>query len=90
MVHYAEDVAFNSPTVIRRWGHADGWLHGKDKLRAHFEIGLMPGSVARVRMVSSCGDVSDHYDEHRLIRTPGMIPSARLALLRPGVDPVGG
>lgn len=40
MQHYAEDVAFSSPTVIQRWGTPDGWLHGRDRLRAHFEIGL--------------------------------------------------
>lgn len=39
MEHYAEDVAFSSPTVIRRWNIADGWLHGRDRLRANFEIG---------------------------------------------------
>ena len=38
MAHYAEDVAFSSPTVVRRWNSADGWLH------AHFETGMQaPG-----------------------------------------------
>ena len=40
MTHYAEDVAFSSPTVVARWGLADGWLHGKAKLRDNFAIGV--------------------------------------------------
>jgi ketosteroid isomerase-like protein len=44
MAHYAEDVEFSSPTVVQRWGLPDGWLRGKDKLRANFEIGMQkPG-----------------------------------------------
>jgi hypothetical protein len=44
MTHYTDDVAFSSPTVVKRWGHADGWLHGKEKLRANFAIGVQaPG-----------------------------------------------
>lgn len=44
MGHYADDVAFSSPTVVRRWAVADGWLHGRDRPRAHFEIGMqVPG-----------------------------------------------
>ena len=40
MEHYADDVEFNSPTIVHRWGHADGWLRGKERLRANFEIGV--------------------------------------------------
>jgi hypothetical protein len=40
MTHYADDVEFSSPTVVKRWGIADGWLRGKDKLRENFAIGL--------------------------------------------------
>jgi hypothetical protein len=40
MTHYADGVAFSSPTVVKRWGIADGWLHGKDKLRENFAIGI--------------------------------------------------
>ena len=40
MSHYADDVAFSSPTVVQRWGIADGWLHGKDRLRENFAIGI--------------------------------------------------
>lgn len=39
MHHYADDVAFSSPTVVKRWGIADGWLRGKAKLRENFAIG---------------------------------------------------
>ncbi|WP_052423776.1 nuclear transport factor 2 family protein [Nonomuraea candida] len=37
---YAEDVDFAAPTVARRWGRADGRLHGRAELRRHFELGL--------------------------------------------------
>ena len=40
MSHYAEDVAFSSPTVVARWGIADGWLRGKPKLRDNFAVGV--------------------------------------------------
>ncbi|MEW9553303.1 nuclear transport factor 2 family protein [Nonomuraea sp. NPDC050783] len=37
---YAEDVDFVAPTVVRRWGRADGRLHGTAELRRHFALGL--------------------------------------------------
>ncbi len=40
MAHYAEDVEFNSPTIVHRWGNADGWIRGNARLRANFEIGV--------------------------------------------------
>lgn len=40
MAHYAENVAFSSPTVVKRWGIADGWLHGRTRLRENFAIGI--------------------------------------------------
>ena len=40
MDHYAEDIEFSSPTVIKRWGISDGWLRGKSKVRENFAIGL--------------------------------------------------
>jgi ketosteroid isomerase-like protein len=40
MEHYAEDVKFSSPTVIKRLGIAEGWIYGKLKLREHFSEGL--------------------------------------------------
>ena len=40
MEHYAEDVEFSSPTVISRWGVADGWLRGRSKVRENFAIGV--------------------------------------------------
>jgi hypothetical protein len=54
MTHYAEDVAFSSPTVVARWGLADGWLHGKAKLRDNFAIGVKaPGFALRTDRRSS-------------------------------------
>ena len=40
MTHYADDVELSSPTVVTRWGIADGWLRGKDRLRENFAIGI--------------------------------------------------
>ncbi|HTW84339.1 MAG TPA: nuclear transport factor 2 family protein [Candidatus Sulfotelmatobacter sp.] len=40
MSHYAADVVFTSPTVVTRWGHADGTLRGRDALREHFARGI--------------------------------------------------
>jgi ketosteroid isomerase-like protein len=40
MAHYAPDVAINSPTIVARFGHADGWLRGKEAVRANFAIGV--------------------------------------------------
>jgi hypothetical protein len=37
---YADNVDFVAPTVVRRWGRADGRLQGKAELRRHFELGL--------------------------------------------------
>jgi ketosteroid isomerase-like protein len=38
--HYAEDVAFCSPTVVTRYGEPSGVLRGKTALREHFRRGL--------------------------------------------------
>jgi hypothetical protein len=40
MDHYSDDVEFSSPTIIKRWGIADGWLRGKAKVRENFAIGV--------------------------------------------------
>jgi len=40
MRHYADDVRLCSPKVVERCGIADGWIAGKDRLRAYFAIGL--------------------------------------------------
>jgi len=40
MEHYTDDVEFSSPTVIKRWRVADGWLRGKSKVRDNFAIGV--------------------------------------------------
>ncbi|MDB5117452.1 MAG: hypothetical protein JWQ79_2944 [Mucilaginibacter sp.] len=40
MSHYADDIIFYAPTVIKRWNIAEGKLAGKEKLRAHFLKGF--------------------------------------------------
>ncbi len=45
MTHYAEDVEFYSPTVVKRWNIAEGKLIGKTLVEQHFRKGIeeMPG-----------------------------------------------
>jgi ketosteroid isomerase-like protein len=45
MHHYADEVEFSSPTVIKRWGIADGRLRGKAKVRENFAIGLKAANL---------------------------------------------
>jgi ketosteroid isomerase-like protein len=40
MGHYADDVKFSSPTVIKRLGIVKGWIEGKARLREHFAVGI--------------------------------------------------
>jgi ketosteroid isomerase-like protein len=40
MEHYADDVKFSSPTVIKRLGIESGWLDGKSQLQEHFSVGM--------------------------------------------------
>jgi ketosteroid isomerase-like protein len=44
MQHYTDNVELNSPFVVEHLGNADGWVRGKDNLRAYFAMGLkIPG-----------------------------------------------
>jgi len=45
MAHYSEDVAFRSPGVVERWNLADGWLHGRTKLRDNFTLALQTAGL---------------------------------------------
>ena len=40
MSHYADDVKFFNPTVIRRWNEVEGRLEGKESIERHFRKGL--------------------------------------------------
>ena len=40
MNHYADDIIFYSPTVIKRWNIADGKITGRQKLKEHFLKGF--------------------------------------------------
>lgn len=40
LAHYADDVAVCSPLVAERLGVLDGWLRGKEQLRAYFAAGM--------------------------------------------------
>jgi SnoaL-like domain len=55
---YAKDVDFVAPTVVGRWGRADGALRGREELREHFARGL-----------ELAPDV--HFSEEALLLTPG-------------------
>jgi ketosteroid isomerase-like protein len=45
MAHYADDIEFYSPTVVRRWNIAEGKLAGKAMVEQHFRKGIeeVPG-----------------------------------------------
>jgi ketosteroid isomerase-like protein len=45
MHHYSDDVEFSSPTIVKRWGIADGWLRGKAKVRENFAIGVKSSNL---------------------------------------------
>ena len=45
MHRYSDEVEFSSPTVIKRWGIADGWLRGKAKVRENFSIGVKASNL---------------------------------------------
>ncbi len=47
MKHYADDVEFHSPTVIKRWNIADGKLIGKEKLKQHYYD--HSGNISQIR-----------------------------------------
>ena len=40
MEHYSDDVVLSSPLVVKRWGVEDGRLHGKERVRENFAIGM--------------------------------------------------
>jgi hypothetical protein len=40
MLHYADDIAFNSPLIIKLGFNETGYITGKDDLKKYFEIGL--------------------------------------------------
>lgn len=40
LTHYAEDVVFSSPHIVRRLGQSSGEVHGLDELRAYWGSGL--------------------------------------------------
>jgi hypothetical protein len=45
--HYAEEIEFVSPLVVRRLGRPDGTIRAKRELRGYFEAALAPGSGLR-------------------------------------------
>jgi ketosteroid isomerase-like protein len=40
LTHYADDVVFSSPHIVRRLGESSGEVHGIDELRAYWGSGL--------------------------------------------------
>ena len=63
MSHYTDDVALNSPNVVTRLGAADGWVRGKEALRAYYAEGLKaPGlRFEFVDLFAGAGHVSILY-----------------------------
>ncbi|MCP2730838.1 nuclear transport factor 2 family protein [Limnofasciculus baicalensis] len=38
--HYADDVEFSSPLIVKLWGDATGTIEGNENLRSYFAKGL--------------------------------------------------
>ena len=62
--HYADDIEFTSPFVIRLSGDQSGTLHGKDALRAYFQTGLDAYPDLKFELLdvfSGVGSLTLHY-----------------------------
>ncbi len=55
--HYTDDIELCSPRVAERYGVADGWLRGKDRLREYFAMGLEKADL--------------HFDTVEVLTGPG-------------------
>ncbi len=44
MTHYADDITFWSPMIVKLMGDSSGKIEGKDRLRAYFARGVSPES----------------------------------------------
>ncbi len=51
MAHYAEDVEFYSPLIVKRLGIASGKITGKAQLKAYFEGGLAAQSALHFTLI---------------------------------------
>lgn len=38
--HYADNIEFSSPLIVKLWGDANGTIKGKENLRSYFAKGL--------------------------------------------------
>lgn len=68
MTHYADDVTFVSPLIVKRTGREDGALRSKDELRAYFAQSLTPESKLRFQLLAVFAGVSSItllYRNHR-------------------------
>lgn len=67
MAHYAENVSFWSPLIVKRLGDPSGKIEGKDRLRAYFEHGVAPGSPLRFTLLQALAGVDSvtiYYRRH--------------------------
>src|SRR4051812_49188104 len=58
MTHYAEDVVFRSPKVLRYTGGVTDCLRGKDDLRAYFAAGMAFRTALRFTEPRPCWDAT--------------------------------
>jgi len=68
LVHYAEELEFVSPLVVKRLGRPDGTIRSKDELRAYFAASLGPGSTLRFDLQAVLVGVQGYtivYRNHR-------------------------
>ena len=67
LTHYAEEVEFHSPLVVKLTGRSDGGLHGKANLREYFARGLMAYPELKFEFGRVYGGVNSWVMEYRSV-----------------------
>jgi len=68
MSHYAEDVEFTSPFIIKLTGNSTGTLKGREMLRAYFKKALDTYSDLRFEFLKVFGGVNSMVIHYRSIK----------------------
>jgi ketosteroid isomerase-like protein len=74
MEHYSDDVEFSSPTVVKRWGVADGWLRGKAKVRENSMCVVYRRESGA--LVTDLVELDDHGKGRRVVACYGSPPTS--------------
>lgn len=67
MGHYAEDVEFTSPLIVRLLGEETGTVHGATALRAYFARGLDAYPELRFELVGALAGVRSVVLDYRSV-----------------------